>query len=250
MWKTQSVQVVLPAYNEDKNVRVAIEDFLVSEYVDEVIVIDNRSTDNTASEIKKTKAIYEYEDKLVTGSGYGSALTRGLKKTTADIVITCEPDGTFSAHDILKLLAYSDDFDVVFGTRTAKVCIWDGANMYWLLRMGNVLVAKMMEYFFNGPCLTDAGCTLKLIKRKVLDQIQPHFTVKKSHFQPEFMMLSMLHSRKVIEVPINYYERVGESKVTGSFKKTVSLGLVMIVFIIWYRLNTFFKFKRRAKNEV
>ena len=88
-----------------------------------------------------------------------------------DIVIMTEPDGTFDANDIFKLLAYSDDFDVVFGTRTTTILIGAGANMGFLMKWGNVLVAKLVEILFNTTQLTDVGCTYRLIKRTALAEI-------------------------------------------------------------------------------
>jgi len=53
----------------------------------------------------------------------------GIDHCDADLVVLAEPDGTFSGHDLLKFLAYSDDVPVVFGTRTTREFIWVGANM-------------------------------------------------------------------------------------------------------------------------
>ncbi|PIP40817.1 glycosyltransferase family 2 protein [Candidatus Desantisbacteria bacterium CG_4_9_14_3_um_filter_40_11] len=237
MWKNKRIQVVFPAYNEEENIRNAVEQFYSTGIIDEVIVVDNNSKDRTKEEILKTKANYIFEEV----PGYGSALIRGLRESTADIIITCEPDGTFSADDIMKLLVYSGDFDIVFGTRTSKYCIWDGANMNWFLRIGNVVVAKFLEYIFNGPCLTDVGCTMKLIKKEQLDKFVHKLKVKKSHFQPEFMINSILTSKKVVEIPLNYYPRKGVSKITGSFIKAFKLGCIMILYIIYRRVRLTFK---------
>src|SRR5262245_50088534 len=104
MYGSKSVTVVLPAYNEERYIRPAVEDFFVPNVVDEVIVVDNNSRDRTADEAKLTRA------KLVreTQQGYGFALRRGLVEATGDIVILAEPDGTFIGRDVLKLLAYAD----------------------------------------------------------------------------------------------------------------------------------------------
>ena len=237
MWKNKRIQVVFPAYNEEETIRNAAEQFYSTGIIDEVIVVDNNSKDRTKEEILKTKANYIFEEV----PGYGSALIRGLRESTADIIITCEPDGTFSADDIMKLLVYSGDFHIVFGTRTSKYCIWDGANMNWFLRIGNVVVAKFLEYIFNGPCLTDVGCTMKLIKKEQLDKFVHKLKVKKSHFQPEFMINSILTSKKVVEIPLNYYPRKGVSKITGSFIKAFKLGCIMILYIIYRRVRLTFK---------
>jgi len=233
MWNNQSIQVVFPAYDEEENIKNAIEGFYATGLVDEVIVVDNNSKDRTKEEILGTPAKYIFEE----SPGYGSALTRGLKEATADIIVTCEPDGTFVANDIHKLLLYSDDYDIVFGTRTSKSCIWDGANMKWLLRIGNVLVAKLLEYLFNGPCLTDVGCTYKLIKNKELKNFVGLLRVKKSHFQPEFMIKSILTSKKVIEIPVDYLPRIGISKITGKTSRAFKLGMIMIFFILFERIK-------------
>ena len=104
--------------------------------------------------------------------GYGHALRRGLREATGDLVILAEPDGTFVGRDVLKLLAYSDDFDMVCGTRTTRELIWAQANMGWFLRVGNWAVAKMVQFLYGGPSLSDCGCTLRLTHRDALAQIQ------------------------------------------------------------------------------
>lgn len=234
MWKNNKVSVVLPAYNEEENIRNAVNDFLAAGLVDEVIVVNNNSRDRTLQEVKKTQARIVNESR----QGYGWANQRGLKEATGDYIVTCEPDGTFKANDIFKLLVYADDFDAVFGTRTSKECILPGANMNWFLRLGNVFVAKLLEYLHNGPCLTDVGCTYKLIKKKSLKKIEKNFSVGKSHFSPEFMVLCLRQGIKTIEIPVNYGKRIGKSKITGSYWKAFKLGLVMIWFIVRYRIRT------------
>ena len=75
-----------------------------------------------------------------------------------------EPDGTFLPEDILKLLVYSSECDVVFGTRTTRELIWDGANMVRFLRWGNWAVAKLIEALYNTSHLSDVGCTYRLLR--------------------------------------------------------------------------------------
>ncbi len=233
MWNKKKVSVVFPAYNEEKYIKTAIEDFFSTGVVDEIIAVDNKSKDNTAREIKKTKAVYVLEKT----QGYGAALQRGLKETTGNIIIMAEPDGTFLGKDVFKLLDYCDDFDVVLGTRTSKSLIWENAKMNWFLRIGNVVVAKLLEYLHNGPCLTDVGCTMKLIKKNALKKIIEKFTVNGSSFSPEFMILCLKNKLETVEIPVNYAQRVGESKITSNFWKSFKLGIVMINLIIGYKLG-------------
>ncbi len=234
MWEGKTVSVVLPAYNEEDNIKKAIEDFAGSRYVDEVIVVDNNSTDLTPDEVKKTRAKLIYEP----AQGFGNAVQRGLREARGDYVILAEPDGTFSGKDTLKLLSYSDDFDMILGTRTSKDLVWSGANMGFALKWGNWLVAKMLEFLFNGPSMTDMGCTMRLIKRDLLEKFIYKFTVGGSHFLAEMTVLAILNGGKIVEVPVNYLPRVGKSKITGSKWRTVKVGFNMVRTILKYRFKS------------
>lgn len=235
MYLGKKVSIVLPVYNEKENIRTAIEEFLRHPSVDEVIAVDNNSKDGSAEEIKLTSAKYIKE----TTQGYGAALQRGMREATGDLIVTCEPDGTFRASDLDRFLVYSQEYDVVFGTRTSRNPVWSGgdpgANMYFALRMGNWAVAKLLEYLFNGPSSTDVGCTYKLIHRPAYEKIKDTFSVRGNWFSPEYMIRVLEHKLSVVEIPVQYGARVGTSKITGKFHKAVMLGFRMIWFILTER---------------
>jgi glycosyltransferase involved in cell wall biosynthesis len=233
VYGSKSVSIVLPAYNEEKYIRSAVEDFFNTGIVDEVIVVDNNSRDRTADETRQTRA------RLVTeaAQGYGYALRRGLREATGDLVIMAEPDGTFIGRDVIKLLAYAEDFDMVCGTRTTRELIWEQANMGWFLRVGNWTVAKMIQFLYDGPSLSDCGCTLRLTRREALARIQEELTVGGSHFLPQMVIAGLKRGLRVIEVPVNYRGRVGDSKITGTLKGTLRTGFRMIALIVASRFR-------------
>jgi glycosyltransferase involved in cell wall biosynthesis len=233
VYGTRTVSVVLPAYNEEPHIRRAVEEFFLPGIVDEVVVVDNNSRDRTAQEAAATKARVVAEP----AQGYGHALRRGLREAAGDLVILAEPDGTFVGRDVVKLLAYSDDFDMVCGTRTTRELIWEQANMGWFLRVGNWSVAKLIQVLYDGPSLTDCGCTLRLIHRAALARIADDLTVGGSHFLPEMVILALKRGLRVIEVPVNYRGRIGESKITGTLKGTLRTGLNMIGLILRRRVG-------------
>lgn len=233
MYKQRKVSVVLPVYNEEMNIRAAVIDFLSHPAVDEVIAVDNNSKDKSAGEIKKTRARYVHE----ATQGYGAALRRGMREATGDIIVTVEPDGTFRASDLDKLLAYSDDFDAVFGTRSTQGLVLPGAFMPWSVRMGNIAVGGMLHFLFGGPRITDAGCTFKLIHRAAYEKIKHSLTVDRSHFQPEFMIRVIQHKLRAVEIPVHYNRRVGSATLTGSTWRAAKVGFRMGLFIIAERLK-------------
>ncbi len=233
MWQGKSVSVVLPTYNEKDSVRQVVEDLLATEVVDEVLVVNNNAAPGTSEAIAGSGAREVFESR----QGYGFAIRRGLHEAHGDYLVVCEPDGTFVARDIFKLLAYADDFDVVYGSRTARMLIWTGANMGLFLRWGNYVVAKLMEFLFNSISLTDVGCTLRLVNRSALEVMEPGFRIGGSAFGPEMMLLSLIHRLRIIQVPVNYLPRVGKSSVTGDPLRATMLGLWMISLILRYRLR-------------
>ncbi len=232
MWQGQRVTVVFPAYNEEDGIADAVADFGGIEAVDEVLVVDNNSKDATAQRAKAAGARVVQEPK----QGYGNALRRGMQEAQGEYVVLAEPDGTFMGKDVLKLLTYADDFDLVLGTRTTRELIWRGANMGWQLRWGNWIVAKVLQVLFGGPSLSDCGCTLRLIRRNAAGRMLPRLTVGGSHFLPEMVCLALLDKARLIEVPVNYRHRVGESKITGSMQTALRVGARMLGLIVRYRL--------------
>lgn len=233
MYKDKTLTVVMPAYNEETYVATAVRQFLAVPEVDVVLVVNNNSRDRTEEEACKAGARVVRE----THQGYGHACRRGLIEADTDLIAIVEPDGTFRASDLYKFLAYITEFDVVFGSRTSRSCIWNGSNMGFSLRIGNVLVGKLLEYLHNGPCLTDVGCTYKMFTREAVAAVKDYFTVGKSHFSPELMILCIRRGLRIVEIPVHYQARVGESKITGDIRRAIRLGLIMIGLICKYRFK-------------
>jgi glycosyltransferase involved in cell wall biosynthesis len=234
MWYGKRVSIILPTYNEKDSIRASIEELERTGVIDEILVVNNNAARGTSEEVAKTCA----REVLEPRQGYGAAIRRGFREVTGDLILVSEPDGTFRGHDVRKLLAYSEDFDVVYGSRTVKELIWEGANMGLLLKWGNYAVAKLMEFLFNTTSLTDIGCTVRCVRRDALRRIEPLFTVDGSFFGPEMMVLSVLTKRKIIQIPVNYTKRVGTSSVTGNKWVAFRLGLRMILLILDYRLRS------------
>ena len=237
MHKGKSFSLIFPAYNEESHIRKNIDSFWETGVFDEIIAVDNNSSDNTRVEIEKTKAKYLHEPI----QGYGKALRKGMEFSKCDYIVTCEPDSTFSPKDIFKFLAYIDDFDCIFGTRTTKSLIHERAKMKFSLRIGNILVAKILEYIFFGPTLSDVGCTYKLISRQAYEEIKNNLDITGSEFQPELMINLILKKFRILEIPVNYLERDGKSKITYNFTSSFKLGIRMMTLIFKLRIKSFFK---------
>ncbi|MGI8745637.1 MAG: glycosyltransferase family 2 protein [Bryobacteraceae bacterium] len=235
MWRGKTVAVVFPTFSERASIRAVTLEYIETGLVDELIVVNNNAAAGTSEEVAGTGAREIFETK----QGYGHALLRGIDECNADLIVLSEPDGTFSGHDLIKLLAYSDDVPVVFGTRTSREFIWAGANMGRFLRWGNWAVAKMTEILFNTTLLTDMGCTHRLFSREAAQLIRPRLTIGGSHFGPQLLMEVVAHKIPFVEIPVNYRSRVGKSSVTGDLGKALLLGIRMIHMVLGYRLGLY-----------
>lgn len=233
MWKGKTVSVVLMTYAERDSIRKVIEGFASLGVVDEVLVVNNNAEEGTAGEVAKTDARQVFESK----QGYGHAIRRGLQEATGDLVALVEPDGTFLPGDLSKLLTYSDECDMVLGTRTTRELIWAGSNMGFFLKWGNWAVAKLVEILFNTSHLSDVGCTYRLLDRRLADYLVENMRVGGSHAGPEIMLLTITSGARFIEIPVNYLPRVGRSSVTGSRLVSIALGLRMIGLILRFRVK-------------
>lgn len=245
MFKNKKVSLVLPAYNEAQNIGRALKEFLKTNLFDEIIVIDNNSTDKTSAVASNygVKVIKELNQ------GYGFALKRGISEVTGDYIFLCEPDGTFSAEDSRNLLSRIENYDMVTGTRTNLNFVETGANMGFLLRFGNIAVAKLIQYSFKTSKLTDCGCTYRVFNRSLVNKILPFLDVGWSHFLAQLVILTALSGKTILEVPVHYKKRIGVSKITGSIKRAILVGLRMVGLVVKYRLIGKAVFKKSPKSN-
>lgn len=236
MWQGKTVSVVLPTYNEKDSIADCIRRFAALDEVDQVIVVNNNAAPGTSQEVATTDAFEIVE----TTQGYGAAIKRGLRETRTDLVVICEPDGTFAPEDLPKLLAFVPECDVVIGSRTVSNFIWNGANMGWFLQWGNWAVAKLIEVLYNTTYLSDVGCTFRVMTREHADRILERSQLDGSAYGLEMLLISVITKARMVQVPVNYHKRVGVSSVTGELGKTVALGMEMIALT--------FKMRARARS--
>ena len=227
MIKNNSVNIILPAYNEEKSIAKFILDLESLNIFEKIIVVDNNSTDNTKNEILKTSAIY-YSEKV---QGFGAAIKKGLNNCTSDIIVICEPDGSFLASDVLMILNELENYDIVFSTRTFS-------NMKNYLKFGNKIYGFFISILFGGPLLTDVGSSLRAFKRNSIKNIIKNLKSDGPELQIELTIDILKSNLKIIEKKITYKDRIGISSYTGNF---YSSSKVLIKFSKVVILK-FFKF--------
>lgn len=230
MYKGQRVCVVIPAWNEEEPIGHTVKDFQTPE-VDEILVIDNNSTDNTAKVARSAGATVIHEPI----QGYGAAIRCGLREALDrgyDFIVITEADQTFSGKDVKPLLQHLHTHHFVVGTRTATPYLEEGANMGLFLIVGNMAVAKLLGILHGYLPLTDVGCTLRAIRRDMLAVILPELDAEGPAFSPQMIVKVLRYGGRMKEIPVNYLMRVGEAKITTSKSKAFRTGLRMIKVIL------------------
>ena len=228
------VSVVIPAYNEEESIAFVVEDF--KDLVDEVLVVNNSSADNTA----KVAAAAGARVETAKLTGYGDTIRYGLDRAIGDILVIVEADHSFKARDLRKLLEYLKDADLVVGTRTTQELVEQGANMRGILRWGNVLVAKGVELLWlkQQPRFTDVGCTYRALWRETYQSIRPLLKGVGPELSPEMMIAVLQVSKRIIEVPVSYHVRIGgESKHSASYFKIAQTAFRMLRTILRHRFG-------------
>jgi glycosyltransferase involved in cell wall biosynthesis len=183
---------------------------------------------------------------LNVSGGIGEAWMTGIQHASGDYIIFMRADGSYMAKDVQKFFAYTDDFDMILGTRTSKEMIWHGADLWSVLRIGNELSAKFLQYLFGGPSITDIGSEFRLVKRRVLEKLLPAIRTRSSTFLLEMMIIGFLDDVRTVEVPVNYRARLGKSRPEDRWDTMMGDVLRKIAVVWWYRI--LFLFKRPEEN--
>lgn len=230
--------LVIPTYNEADSISFVINDF--KEMVDEIIIADGGSTDGTIEKINKFKE--EGNIKLIQDSfrGYGDAIRNAIEQATGDIILLVEGDATFRSRDIYKMYEYIKDCDMVIGTRTTKELISQGANMSTSLRIANILIAKFIELLWITiePRITDVGCTYRAFWKNEYNEIKHNFISHGPEFSPEMIIEFLRNNKRVIEIPVSYYSRIGgASKHSESLAAIFRTGIRMLSLIMKKRFS-------------
>jgi glycosyltransferase involved in cell wall biosynthesis len=201
--------VVLPCLNEEGAVGAVIDEawrgIESTGLPGEVLVVDNGSTDRSASVALEHGARVIQEP----ARGYGSAYLRGLAEARGEFIVMADADGTYPLNDLRPFVRLLDKGnDLVLGSRF-RGNIQRGA-MPWLHRwVGNPVLTAVLNVFF-GVRVSDAHCGLRAVRRSALRRLELESTGME--FASEMILKAAKRGLRVDEVPIEYRPRIGESK--------------------------------------
>jgi len=229
------ISVVIPFYNEEANVSAVLDELL--EVLDglrtrrgwdfEVLCVDDGSSDGTLAAILTFVRRRPEVRALHFGVNYGqtAALSAGFHQARGEWVVTMDGDGQNDPHDIPRLLDLMErsDYDVISGWRKDRKDPWLTRRLP--SRVANALISRI-----TGVRLRDYGCTLKVYRRELLQDL--HLYGEMHRFIPA---LARWLGARIAEVPVDHRPRTrGTSKYGLSRVFRVLLDLLVVKFLLHY----------------
>lgn len=223
------IKVIIPAYNEQDSIANVVND--IPEIVNEIIVINNNSTDNTAIKAKNAGATVLYENR----KGYGYACLKGLdyienQKTKPEIVVFLDGDYSDYPAQLTELISpiITKNIDFVLGARVKEQRELGAMTPQQIF--GNWLATSLMNMFF-GATFTDLG-PFRAIKYEKLIALK--MEDKTYGWTVEMQLKALKQQLTYLEIPVRYRNRIGVSKVSGTIKGTIFAGIKILTWIFKY----------------
>lgn len=219
MINNKKVSVIIPARNEENCIGRLIDEIERS-LVDEVVVVDGSSNDNTIEEAGKKGAIVVNQE----GTGYGSAVQQGISKSTGDILILMDADGSHDPKYVPDLLSKVEEgYEYVMGSRYAKGARSDDDTLIrWF---GNKLFTSLTN-IIHGTNVTDSIYTYNAIPREAYNRIGA--TSEGFEYCTEILVKASKAGLKFAEIPVVERERfAGESKVNALWHGLIILKMIL-----------------------
>lgn len=224
-----NIKVIIPAYNEANSIALVIKD--IPNIVNEIIVVDNNSTDNTSNVAKKAGATVLSQPLM----GYGNACLKGMEYVAnqtikPEIIVFLDGDYSDYPEELTKIVKpiIEDDIDFVIGSRV-KELREEGAMMPQQI-FGNWLATSLMRLFF-GAKFTDLGPFRAIKYEKLLNLKMQDPTYG---WTVEMQLKAKRQCLSYVEVPVHYKKRIGISKVSGTVKGSIFAGAKILSWIFKY----------------
>mgnify|MGYP001583330959 CR=1 FL=1 len=224
-----NIKVIIPAYNEADSIPHVIKD--IPDIVDEIIVVSNNSTDDTEANAKNAGATVLVEKR----KGYGYACLKGMDYISEqikkpDIVVFLDGDYSDYPEELTKIVKpiIEKDIDFVIGARVKE--LREVGSMTVPQIFGNWLATSLMKLFFRST-FTDLG-PFRAIKYDKLIALQMEDKTYGWTVEMQLKVLKKKYSYK--EIPVNYRNRIGVSKVSGTVKGAIFAGIKILTWIFKY----------------
>ena len=221
-----NVSVIIPALDEEQPIAGVVRECFATGVPDEVIVVDNGSTDHTADRAREVGARV-----VAAPRGYGRACAAGVHGLSpqCDIVVFLDGDGSDCPEFMPQLVDPIEvgKFDFVIGSRTRGQREPDSMNLQQVL--SGRIVGLLLRLLY-GVRYTDM-CPFRAIRRDVLAKL--NMREQTYGWNLEMQMKAVRAGLRILEIPVNHRRRAGgESKVSGTLRGTFVAGARILATLV------------------
>ena len=232
--RLNSLSIVMPAYNEAENIAATVRDCLAAAAVVtdcfEVVVVDDGSTDDTASIVESLAAAHSGAVRLIRNErnlGYGPTVRRALAAADKDWVLFTDSDRQFDLAELSLLVPLTDDADIVTGWRRDRQDPWS--------RRRNAHVFNLAGRLVFGTGVRDVDCAFKLMRTSALRRLE--LTADSAMINTELFYQARRNGLRVRQLPVTHLERkYGQS--TGGDPKVIARA-IREFFAMRHRFNSY-----------
>lgn len=234
MHDNHPLSLVIPVLNEEGGLRKMLPH--LPQEIDEVIIVDGGSTDRTVDIAKQYGAVVIQQK----SKGYGGAYFEGFAKAKGTIIATIDGDGTYPAESIPRMVQWLLDrqIDFISGSRFPMSNL---DSMHQRNFIGNMVVTTITSFLFHTK-VVDVNSGMWVFQKAFLDKAK--FISSHWNLSLEIKIEAIVQQGvKFLEYPINYYERLGESKVVRPWRT----GFKSLFFLAAKKWQVM---RRAAKGEL
>ncbi|NJL92818.1 MAG: glycosyltransferase family 2 protein [Anaerolineae bacterium] len=202
------VTIVIPAYNEEAGIGAVLHSLTTlvatQHLVYEIIVVNDGSTDGTGQVLAGFDTITVIDHQY--NRGYGAALKTGIRAAHSDIIVITDADGTYPNERIPELVDLMQDRDMVVGARTTA-----NAKIPLIRRPPKWVLSKLANYLAETR-IDDINSGLRAFRKAIIVRF---FNILPNGFSFTMTITLAMHTNnyQVLYVPIDYFVRVGHSKI-------------------------------------
>jgi glycosyltransferase involved in cell wall biosynthesis len=215
-----SISVILPAYNEEKNIARAIESCekilsgITGDY--EIIVVNDGSTDGTKHIVRELARDRDYLRCLShpINMGYGAALKTGLKSGSKDLLFFTDSDLQFDIAELAELVGWIDRHDIIIGYRKKRM---DHPGRKVLGWGWTTLISLIF-----GLKVKDIDCAFKLFRKEVIDSIS--IDSIGAFVNSEILLRATSKGYTIKEIPVTHFPRLN-GKAMGAHPRIIIKAL-------------------------
>lgn len=227
MYKNHSISVIMPCRNEGAHLAVVIK--RIPEWVDEIVVVSNKSSDNTV-EVARELGLTVYEDnRTLDGIGYGYAHMTGIKKAKGDIIVGIDGDATYPIEELATIIDHMTKEDLDFVACTRYPLLGD-TRIPFKLQLG-VQTLNIATRLLYGIKLHDVLSGMWVFKKSIRSKLK--LTMGDWNLSPEIKVNAAVHKAiRFGEFPIVQHRREGETK-----QHYIKTGLSHLTWLVTNRFK-------------